>query len=68
MLAGELDGAGFVAKRGSLIRIAPLERIIFTEKVLHCGNCMHNCLLTNPGCAIGKEKALAKGLITEKHI
>lgn len=64
VLLRELESAGFVAKRGSLIHIAPLERIVFTKKALHCGNCMHNCLLTNPGCEIGKEKALAKGLIS----
>ena len=60
VLVRELRRAGFEVKRGSLLRIAPLERIAFTEKEPHCGNCMHNCLLSNPGCNIGKEKALKK--------
>ena len=63
VLVRELKRAGFEVKRGSLIRIAPLERIVFTEKAPHCGNCMHNCLLTSPGCSIGKEKAMGKGLM-----
>lgn len=62
VLTGELKRAGYIARRSGLIRIAPLERIVFTEKALHCGNCAHNCLLTHPGCAIGKERAAAKGI------
>ena len=45
-----------VTRYGGL-RIAPLERVRITERDAHCGRCVHNCLLANPGCDIGKEMA-----------
>ena len=33
------------------------ERIRVTERSDHCGGCQHNCLLKNPGCGVGKDKA-----------
>lgn len=35
----------------------PLERIRISERKDHCGFCNHNCLLRNPGCGIGMDKA-----------
>jgi hypothetical protein len=37
--------------------ILPGERIRVTERSDHCGGCQHNCLLANPGCGVGKDKA-----------
>ena len=37
--------------------IRPGERIRVTERSDHCGGCQHNCLLKNPGCGVGKDKA-----------
>ena len=45
-----------VTRYGGLT-IAPLERIRITERDAHCGHCVHNCLLSNPGCDIGRETA-----------
>ena len=61
-LLKEFRKAGFEAKRSGLILIEPLERILVTEKDQYCGHCAHNCLLTNPGCQIGREKAAARGI------
>ena len=49
-------------KRGYCIeggsgRLEPLARVRATKKDLHCGGCLHNCMLSNPGCGVGKEKA-----------
>ena len=50
-----------LSRRGYLIegerREKPLARVRATKKNMHCGGCMHNCLLTDPGCDIGKDKA-----------
>lgn len=35
----------------------PLERIRISQRKDHCGFCSHNCLLRNPGCGIGMDKA-----------
>ena len=37
--------------------LMPGERIRVTERSDHCGGCQHNCLLKNPGCGVGKDKA-----------
>ena len=42
------------ARSGALM---PGERIRVTERSDHCGGCQHNCLLKNPGCGVGKDKA-----------
>ncbi len=57
VLCGLLQKEGYVIARSSLFSIRPYERIRATEKTAHCGYCAHNCPLSNPGCAIGQERA-----------
>jgi len=47
---------------GSDLFPKPLERVRATKRALHCGGCRHNCLLTEPKCRIGREKALERGI------
>lgn len=44
-----IQGGGFWIK--------PLDKIRATKQTLHCGGCIHNCMLDNPGCGIGILKA-----------
>ena len=46
-----------VIRRAGSGAIQPGERIRVTERADHCGGCQHNCLLSNPGCGVGKDKA-----------
>lgn len=46
--------------RGGIARYMPMERILVTARSMHCGGCSHNCLLTNPGCGVGRDKAARK--------
>lgn len=46
-----------VIRRAQSGVIQPGERIRVTERSDHCGGCQHNCLLKNPGCGVGKDKA-----------
>ena len=46
-----------VIRRAQSGAIHPGERIRVTERSDHCGGCQHNCLLKNPGCGVGKDKA-----------
>ena len=48
---------GYCAARSGLFAISPLERIVMTRREEHCGGCSHNCLLSNPGCGVGRDKA-----------
>ncbi len=48
----------YVIQRTGLMRIQPLERFIVSRKDEHCGGCQHNCFLSNPGCGIGRDKAM----------
>ncbi|MBO4235445.1 MAG: histidine phosphatase family protein [Firmicutes bacterium] len=59
-LKSVLEKHGFVIKRSNTGRIKNLERIRATKRDDHCGFCTHNCLLSNPGCDIGKERAIAQ--------
>ena len=43
--------------RSGIGRFRPWERIQITKRESHCGGCAHNCLLSNPGCGVGKDKA-----------
>ena len=64
ILTGELlDRArvrGFTMARTGIFRYRPWERILLTKRDLHCGGCRHNCLLSNPGCGVGRDKAARK--------
>ena len=46
-----------VIRRGQSGAVQPGEHIRVTERSDHCGGCQHNCLLSNPGCGVGKGKA-----------
>ena len=56
-LLRELEKRRCVIRRAQSGAIRPGERIRVTERSDHCGGCQHNCLLKNPGCGVGKEKA-----------
>ena len=53
---------GYVAQRSSLGAISPGERILVTSRAAHCGGCGHNCMLSNPGCGVGRDKARRAGI------
>lgn len=57
-----LSSRGCYIARQNLFRIAPLERIAITKRDMHCGGCGHNCLLSNPGCGVGRDAARRKGV------
>jgi hypothetical protein len=48
---------GCAIARTGVFRYRPWERVLVTRRNMHCGGCGHNCLLTNPGCGIGRDKA-----------
>ena len=50
----------YVIQRSGLLRIQPLEKIIVSRKDEHCGGCQHNCFLSNPGCGVGRDKAMRR--------
>lgn len=52
-----LSARGYCITRSNLFRIAPMERIAITKRDMHCGGCGHNCLLSNPGCGVGRDAA-----------
>lgn len=64
LLAGELmDRArihGCDLARTGMFAPSPWERILITRRDQHCGGCRHNCLLSNPGCGVGRDKAARK--------
>ena len=48
---------GCSRQRSGLGRWQPFEHILVSRRDEHCGACNHNCLLANPGCDIGRDKA-----------
>ena len=48
----------YVIQRSGLLSIQPWEKIIISRKDEHCGGCQHNCFLSNPGCGVGRDKAM----------
>ena len=56
-LLERLKAHGYCVARSEIFSIKPLERILVTRRDMHCGGCSHNCLLTNPGCGVGRDKA-----------
>jgi len=56
----------YVVQRTGFLRIQPLEQFVISRKESHCGGCQHNCFLNNPGCGVGRDKALRKGLPVSK--
>lgn len=57
VLLDRFRARGCVAARSGIFRPAPLERVLITRRSEHCGGCSHNCLLSNPGCGVGRDKA-----------
>ena len=51
---------GYAIARTGIFQYRPWERILITRRDMHCGGCGHNCLLSNPGCGIGRDKAARK--------
>ena len=52
----------YVVQRTGFMSIKPLEQFVVSSKDNHCGGCQHNCFLSNPGCGVGRDKALRKGV------
>lgn len=57
ILLNRLKSHGYCITRGGSFHIKPLERILITRWDMHCGGCGHNCLLTSPGCGVGRDAA-----------
>ena len=55
-LKSVLRHRGYCLEGGDLVP-RPLERIRATKQLLHCGGCAHNCLLTEPKCQTGANRA-----------
>ena len=60
VLADRARPRGYCQNRSGLFRFQPLERIMLSRRDAHCGGCAHNCLLSNPGCGVGRDKAARK--------
>ena len=56
-LCDALRVRGYCVQRTGLGRIKPFEQLLLSRRDEHCGGCAHNCLLSNPGCNIGRDKA-----------
>ncbi len=56
-LLDRLRRRGGVITRSGVFSLKPLEQILVTRRDMHCGGCRHNCLLANPGCGVGRDKA-----------
>ena len=62
VLLRRLRAHGFVVQRTGFMEIKPFERFVASGKEAHCGGCLHNCYLSNPGYGVGHDKAARKGL------
>lgn len=67
VLAGELERRGYcVEGLPSFGDPKPLDRVRAMKQDAHCGGCIHNCLLANPGCGIGLTKAKDRGIVPRR--
>lgn len=57
LLLDQMERKALVILRRERGTPKPFERIRISERKDHCGFCNHNCLLRNPGCGIGMDKA-----------
>ena len=60
MIAALIDALrlrGYCVQRTGIGRIKPFEQMLLSRRDEHCGGCQHNCLLSYPGCNIGRDKA-----------
>lgn len=62
VLLDRLRLRGYCQARTGVFGLKPLEHIQVSHRDDHCGFCNHNCLLSNPGCPIGRDKAMRKGI------
>lgn len=62
LLLERFRARGWCDARSGVFAVQSLERILLTRRDDHCGGCSHNCLLTNPGCGVGRDKAMRKSL------
>ena len=63
-LKGELEKRGYLVERSDMFRIKNWEKIRATKRDMHCGGCGNNCLLTKPGCGVGRDAAARAGIKT----
>ena len=61
ILLSQFSARGYCITGRSFLHIAPLERIVITKWDMHCGGCGHNCLLSNPGCGVGRDAGRRRG-------
>lgn len=57
ILLNRFSARGYCITGRNTVRIAPLNRLLITKWDTHCGGCAHNCLLSNPGCGVGRDAA-----------
>ena len=57
LLKDRLRLRGYCVQRTGAGRVKPFEQMLLSKRDEHCGGCRHNCLLANPGCSIGRDKA-----------
>lgn len=62
VLLNRLRVHNYVVQRTGFLGIKPLERFFVSAKDDHCGGCQHNCFLRNPGCGVGRDRAMRKGI------
>ena len=55
ILLDRFSARGYCITGRNTVRIAPLNRLLITKWDMHCGGCGHNCLLSNPGCGVGRD-------------
>ena len=55
ILLNRFSARGYCITGRNTVRIAPLNRLLITKWDTHCGGCAHNCLLSNPGCGVGRD-------------
>ena len=59
-LLDRLRVRNYVIQRSGMLGIRPMEKFVISEKEAHCGGCAHNCFLSNPGCGVGRDKAMRR--------
>lgn len=55
ILLNRFSARGYCITGRNTVRITPLNRLLITKWDMHCGGCAHNCLLSNPGCGVGRD-------------
>ena len=55
ILLNRFSARGYCITGRNTVRITPLNRLLITKWDTHCGGCAHNCLLSNPGCGVGRD-------------